>query len=237
MTDPTPFRPRAAIFDLDGTLVDNMPWHAQAFDAFVTRHALPAMTMAMRRKIDGKRNAEIFPILFDRQMAPDEILALEAEKEGTYRELSTGELEPMRGVVRLIDRLEAHGIGVAVATSAPEANVRHTLAEVGLANRIPVIARGDQVPRGKPHPDVFLLAAKLIGVDPLACVAFEDAPLGVAAARNAGMRCIAITSTFEAEVFAQTDPMPHAMYPDFDAYLAGEGRWLLEDALTASSTS
>lgn len=235
MSTLSEFRPRAAIFDLDGTLVDNMAWHAQAFDAFVSQHALPAMTMATRKRIDGKRNLEIFPILFERDMTADEIRVLEEEKEGTYRTLSAGGLVPMAGLVRLIDRLDAHGVQVAVATSSPAANVRHTLEETGLAARFPIIARGDQVPRGKPFPDVFLHAASLLGVEPGECLAFEDAPLGIEAARSAGMRCIAITTTFPAEAFARPPAIADATYRDFDAYLAGAGQWLLSGNASTST--
>lgn len=223
MTDPTPFHPAAAIFDLDGTMVDNMAWHTQAFEAFVARHQLPPVTLDLRRRIDGKRNREIFPLLFDREMTLDEVRAYEREKEGAYREISRGALTPMRGLLALLDQFDALGVPVAVATSAPPENVEHTLVEIGLSTRVTTIARGDQVPNGKPAPDVFLLAAELVGVDPRACVAFEDAPIGVASARNAGMRCIAIASTFSPEAMARATPPPHATYADFEAYWLAEG--------------
>lgn len=216
------------IFDLDGTLVDNMPWHGQAFDAFVQRHNLPPMDRAMRERTDGKRNREIFPILFGRDLTEEEVQALEEEKEGAYRDVSRGQLQPLNGLVTLLDRLEAHGILAGVATSGPRKNVAHTLAEIGLVNRFSVIARGDQVERGKPAPDVFLHAARLLGVEPTTCLAFEDAPLGVAAAVDAGMRCVAVTSTYMPEVFAAASHLPHATYPDFQAYLDDAGRWLVE---------
>lgn len=222
------FLPQAAIFDVDGTIVDNMEWHARAFDAFVLRHGLPAMTLETRRQTDGKRNREIFPLLFGREISPEELQAFEDEKEGTYRQISRAGLRPMTGFVRLLDRLDAASIPVALATSAPEANVEHTLREIGLIDRLRVIARGDQVKRGKPAPDVFLFAASLLGVPPEACLAFEDAPLGIGSARAAGMRCVAIASTFPAEVLLAADPPPHAAYPDFDAYLNGAGRIFLE---------
>jgi beta-phosphoglucomutase len=224
------FRPLGVVFDLDGTLTDNMSLHAEAFALFLKRHGLPELTMALRRRIDGKRNSEIFPILFDREMTADELLAFEEEKEGTYRELSGARLTPIAGAVTLLERLAAHGIGVAIATSAPAKNISHTLAAIGLAERIGVIARSDSVPRGKPFPDVFLHAAAKLGVAAESCLAFEDAPVGVAAARSAGMRCVGITSTFDAEVFAAAGSPPDATYRDFTEYLDGDGRWLLASA-------
>lgn len=217
----------AVVFDLDGTMVDNMSWHTEAFDAFARRHGLPAMTIETRRRIDGKRNREIFPLLFEREMAIEEVRAFENEKEGTYRVLSKGKLAPLAGLVHLLDRLDAHGVPAAIATSAPPENVVHTLEEIGLASRLSVIVRGDEVPRGKPEPDVFLHAAKRLGVPPGECLAFEDAPIGVAAAVRAGMRTMAVATTFSADAFAASTPPPHAVYRDFEDFLQGEGRWLL----------
>lgn len=215
------------VFDLDGTLVDNMTLHAQAFERFAEAHGLPPLTMDLRRRIDGKRNSEIFPLIFERDMTLEEVLAFEEEKEGAYRQLSRGRLVPVRGALTLLARLESLGIGVAVATSAPPKNVVHTLAETGLADRLPVIARGDEVPRGKPFPDVFVLAAERLGVSPEDCLAFEDAPIGVAAAVGAGMTCIAVATTFTPEQFDAHIPAPHATVPDYEAFLGGLGRdWL-----------
>jgi beta-phosphoglucomutase family hydrolase len=223
------FRPQGVVFDLDGTLTDNMSCHSKAFSIFLTRHGLPPMTMAMRARLDGKRNSEIFPILFERDLTLEELRAFSEEKEGIYRELSRERLQPLRGVEVFLDRLADHGIAVAVATSSPEKNIAHTLGAIGLADRIGVIARSDMVPRGKPFPDVFLRAAEELGVAPEYCLAFEDAPVGVAAARSAGMRCIAITSTFSAETLAASEMPPDAAYPDYEAFLAGDGAWLQVD--------
>ena len=215
------------VFDLDGTLTDNMACHAEAFAIFLHRHGLPEFTMAMRERLDGKRNSEIFPILFNRELSREEIQAFSDEKESAYRELSRERLRPLPGAIELLDRLAARGIGVAVATSAPEKNVAHTLGAIGLAERIGVITRSDTVPRGKPFPDVFLRAAEELGVAPDLCLAFEDAPVGVTAARRAGMRCALITSTFSVDTLAGSEQPPDAAYPDFDAYLESDGRWLV----------
>lgn len=218
--------PRAVVFDLDGTLADNMAWHARAFEAFLERHQLPPLTMAMRTRIDGKTNADIMPILFGRPLTADEVRAYADEKEGAYRELSRGAVRATAGAHRLLDELDRQGIGVAVATSAPPENVTYTLTAIGLDRRLPIVVRSDEVPRGKPAPDVYLRAAELLGVAPSACVAFEDAPIGVAAAHAAGMWCVALTLTFSAEAFARADPAPHQTCRNFDEFLLGKPWWL-----------
>ena len=212
--------PRAVIFDLDGTIVDNMALHAEAFAAFAGRHGLPPLTAADRAKLDGRRNSEIFPILFGREMTRDEWLAYEGEKEGLYREISRGRLAPVRGLPALLDRLAGERVAVALATSAPEANVSHTLAETGLAAAFPVIVRGDQVARGKPAPDVFIEAARQLDFAAASCLVFEDAPMGITAARAAGMPVVGITTSFsEAHFMGLGDP-PDWTCAHYDAFLA-----------------
>jgi beta-phosphoglucomutase len=221
---------RAAIFDLDGTLVDNMPVHAEAFAIFAERHGLPRLTMEDRKRLDGRRNTEIFPDLFGRPLTAEEQARYAAEKEALYRELSAGRLEPVRGLRDLLDRLDALGIPVAVATSAPPDNVRHTLGELRLAARIRCTVRGDEVARGKPFPDVFLAAAARLRVPPGECVAFEDSPMGVTAARAAGMKTVALANSFTPDVFLAPGVGADWVVADFAAYLAGPGRWLTPPA-------
>jgi len=218
---------RAAIFDLDGTIVDNMPLHVEAFAIFSSRHGLAPLTMADRRRLDGRRNREILPDLFGRPLTGDELRAYEWEKESLYRSLSAGRLVPLRGFGRLVDALGRHGIALAIATSAPPENVQHTLREIRLDPASLVIVRGDEVPRGKPWPDVFLEAAARLGVPPADCIAFEDAPVGIAAAAAAGMRTVAVTTSFSASDLARHDPAPDHVVADFDEFLAGPGRDLL----------
>jgi len=220
-------RARGVVFDLDGTMVDNMGLHTEAFTEFMARHGLPPLDEAQRARLDGKRNTDIFPDLFGRDLPRAELLALADEKEGLYRALSRGRLVPMPGLELLLALLAAEGILVAVATSGPADNVRHTLAETGLAGRIQVVVRGDQVERGKPHPDIFLAAAARIGVPPGECLAFEDSPSGVAAARAARMVCVALTTSFSEAAFRAAGAAPDHVVPDFDAFLSGPMRRLL----------
>jgi beta-phosphoglucomutase len=215
----TRFAPRAVIFDIDGTIVDNMHLHAEAFSVFAERHGLPPLTSVDRARLDGRRNSEIFPILFKRDVPREEWQAYEHEKEGLYRELSRGRLLPMKGLHVLIDRLRESGIAMALATSAPEPNVIHTLSELGLADAFPVIVRGDQVPRGKPAPDVFLEAARRLGVAPADCLVFEDAPMGIEAAHAAGMPVVALTTSFRPSHFDELDRPPSCTCCDFEDFL------------------
>jgi HAD superfamily hydrolase (TIGR01509 family) len=223
----TTFRPRAVVFDLDGTLAHNMPLHAEAFAGFVTRHGLPPLTLERRRELDGKRNSEIFPVLFGHALTEAEWRAYEHEKESLYREVGKGRVRALAGAAALLDALDAKGIHAAVATSAPAENVTFTLREIGLERLLPNVVRGDQVPRGKPFPDVFLEAARQLDVPPGECLAFEDAPLGVEAAIAAGMACVAVTTTFSAETLLAGRVPPTRVVADFEEFLAGEGRWLL----------
>jgi phosphoglycolate phosphatase-like HAD superfamily hydrolase len=146
------------VFDLDGTLVHNMPIHAEAFGVFAERHGLAPLTPADRRALDGKRNSEIFPVIFGRALTREEWMAYEEEKEGLYREISRGRLVAVPGLARLLASLDRHGVAVAIATSAPRANVEHSLHELdrgpGIAGRA---RRGAErqagarrVPRGRP---------------------------------------------------------------------------------------
>jgi HAD superfamily hydrolase (TIGR01509 family) len=214
------------VFDVDGTIVDNMPFHERAFEIFTSRHGLPPFTKELRGRLDGKRNRDIFPVLFGRELAESEILRFADEKEGLYRELSRGRLVPLPGLLTLLDAIEQRGLRIALATSAPAENVRHTLGELGLLHRLATVVRSDTLPRGKPFPDVFLAAAAQLGVPAGSCVAFEDAPAGIIAAQAAGMPCIALTTNFSAEEIAAHGARPDHVIPDFAAYLAGPGFWL-----------
>ena len=188
---------------------------------------MPPFTIELRARLDGSRNSDVFPILFERALSAEDIARYTAEKESLYRELSRGRLQALPGLERLLATLEQLQLPVALATSSPAENIRHTLGETGLSRLLPFVVRADDVARGKPHPDVFEAAARLIGVPPTECIAFEDAPAGMRAARAAGMTCVAITTSFSPADFAAHGIPPDAAFADFDEFLAGPGAWLL----------
>jgi HAD superfamily hydrolase (TIGR01509 family) len=230
-----PERPEAVIFDLDGTLADNIPFHAEAFARFGERRGLGTFDPETGRRMMGRRNSDVFRELLRRSLEPGELDELEEEKEALYRELSAGRLTPLPGLLELLGVLESRSIPTAVATSAPAPNVVHTLRELRLDARLTRVVRGDEVPRGKPHPDVFIAAARSVGAEPERCLAFEDAPSGVAAAHGAGMRCVALATTFPREDLLNLDPAPDLVVADYREFLASAlGSLFFPSALSPS---
>jgi len=227
-------RPEAVIFDLDGTLVDNIPFHAEAFARFGERRGLGTFDLETGRRMMGRRNSDVFRELLRRSLEPGELVELEEEKEALYRQLSAGRLSPLPGLLELLGLLESRAIPAAVATSAPAPNVAHTLRELELDGRLTRVVRGDEVPRGKPDPDVFIAAARSVGAEPEGCLAFEDAPSGIAAALGAGMRCVALATTFPRGDLEQGDPPPHLVVADYREFLASELGALFPGSLNPS---
>ncbi len=203
---------RAVLFDLDGTLVDNMAFHITAW--IETAHALGRTITAdtVMRDFAGRRNEEILPALLGRALAPDELTRIAREKEQRYRDLFAPHVAPVRGTLALLDALDAAGVTFGIASAAPKENRDFVLDRLGLRARFRCVVGAEEVTRGKPAPDLFLKAAERLGVAPSEALVFEDAHLGVTAARAAGMRAVGITTTEPADVLREAGAM--ACAPD-----------------------
>ena len=188
---------RAAIFDLNGTLVDDLRFHFDAWREFASKRGY-TLDDAFLQSINGLKNEDIFPRILGRAVSREELRALEAEKEERYRDLYRPHLAPLRGASELLDRLHREGVKLAVASSAPPENRALVIEGLGWQERFDAIVASEGLP-GKPAPDIFLAAAKALGVAPSSCVAFEDAVNGVRSAVAAGMKVVGITSTVDAD--------------------------------------
>jgi beta-phosphoglucomutase len=192
---------RAFIFDMDGTIVDNMRFHDEAWGVWYGRHGLAFDAARHFQATAGRTNSEIFTSLIPGS-TPEDHARWADEKEALYHEAYRPHLKPVAGFEALIDAADRAGIALGVATAAPPVNIAFVLDNLDLRRRFKAVASPSMGLRGKPNPDIFLKSAELLGVPPAACLVFEDAPLGVEAARRAGMRAIAVTTMLGAEAFA-----------------------------------
>jgi HAD superfamily hydrolase (TIGR01509 family) len=185
-----------AVFDLNGTLVDDLAFHFEAWRAFARPRGI-TLDDAFLQSINGLKNEDIFPKILGRAVSREELAVLEREKEGRYRDLYRPHLAPVRGAVALLDRLRGEGVKLALASSAPPENRALVIEGLGWERRFDAVIASEGLP-GKPAPDVFLAAAKELAVAPAECVVFEDAVNGVRAAVAAGMVVVGITTTVDA---------------------------------------
>lgn len=206
---------RALIFDMDGTVVDNMRFHEAAWGRLLTEHGLPFDAESFFRKTAGMASPEILGPLFPDADAA-RIAALGHDKEIYYREAYGPHVVPLAGLLALMARADAAKVPMALATAAPPGNVDLVLDKLGLRERFVTVVSPSQGFRGKPNPDLFLEAARRMDVSAADCLVFEDAPNGIEAARRAGMRAMALLTMLDARAFAAYDNLI-ASGPDFAA--------------------
>ena len=196
---------KAAIFDMDGTMIDNMSYHQKAWQNFLRKHGVELTEEEFRQKISGKKNDHIFRLVFGEDLDKDRELALTEEKEALYRELYRPEIKEIAGLSELIAQLHEHGIKTAIATTAPAKNREFALDVLGLHGKFEVILGDEHVTQGKPHPEIYLAAAEKLGIAPRECLALEDSPPGVASAKSAGMTVVGILSSHSAGELKDAD--------------------------------
>ena len=190
--------PILAIFDHDGVLVDTLKFHQQAWIALGPRLGLP-ITAEFVHQTFGMTNPTIFRSILGDSVSLEEIQRHGDHKEACYRDLARGKLVLIEGVRGFLDELSEAQVRLAVGSSAPRPNVELTVEECDLAGRFSAIVALEDIVRGKPDPQVFLLAASRVGVRPSRTVVFEDAPVGICAAKAAGMYAVGITNTHPAQ--------------------------------------
>ena len=190
--------PLLAIFDHDGVLVDSLDLHQKAWVEMGRRGGLP-ITAEFVRETFGMANPTIFRRLLGDDLAEAEARRYSDLKESCYREAARGRITLIDGVRELIEGLGRAGFRLAVGTSGVLPNVELTVDSCGLDGRFVAIASLEDIRQGKPDPEVFLVAASKAGVPPGRCVVFEDATVGVRAAKAAGMYAVALTTSHPAE--------------------------------------
>ncbi|MGL4907804.1 MAG: HAD family hydrolase [Bacteroidales bacterium] len=192
------------IFDMDGTIVNNVAYHILAFQEFCKRHG-QTMQPEDFHQYNGKVGTEIMRSIFGEHLSDQEAKALEDEKEEMYRDLYRSHLVLTPGLADLFEELHSHNIPMCVGSSAPDDNIDFILDGLHIRHYFKAVINASQITQGKPHPEVFLKAAAAMQLSPSQCVVMEDALAGIEAAQRAKMKVIGITSICSANQLQHAD--------------------------------
>lgn len=195
----------AYLFDMDGVLVDNTPYHVKSWQEYARRCGRELTEEEIKRRL-GFTNEGYLRFILGRDPTPEEIATAERDKEALYRELFRPHLTPAPGLLKLLESARRANIACAVATSAPPENVQFVLDGLAIRHYFQTIVDDKSFRRGKPAPDCYLLAAARLGIPPANCTVFEDAIAGIQAGQAAGMRVVALTTSYPAEVLMNYHP-------------------------------
>jgi HAD superfamily hydrolase (TIGR01509 family) len=194
----------AALWDMDGVLVESAQFHYVAWKRAWGEMGID-ITEADFRKNFGQRNDTIIRDMLGDDVSQDVIDRLGPIKEQYYRDAIKGQVEPLPGALELLKALREDGFHCAMSSAAPRANVELILSELHCASLFEALVTFEDVTRGKPDPQVYLIAAERVGVAPARSVVLEDAVAGVEGAKRAGMACLAVTSNHSRQALAKAD--------------------------------
>ncbi|MET0298281.1 MAG: beta-phosphoglucomutase family hydrolase [Flavitalea sp.] len=197
---------KAFLFDLNGTVIDDMHYHNQAWFDILTGDLKAELTWEQVKKEMYGKNSELMIRIF----GPDRFTAKEMDelgmiKEKRYQEVYKPLLKVIDGLDQYLEDADKAGIKMAIGSAAIPFNIDFVLDNLSLRKYFPVVVSADDVVLSKPHPETFVKCAEGLGVDPKDCIVFEDAPKGVEAAANAGMKAVVIMSAHEEADFKQYD--------------------------------
>ncbi|MBN1875494.1 MAG: HAD family phosphatase [Anaerolineae bacterium] len=194
---------QGVLWDMDGVLVNTREFHYQAWSRTLADYDV-SFDYTFFRETFGMNNYSLLSRLFGPTLPLDQIKAIGDHKEALFRDLIRGQAQPLPGVVDWLKRLQASGARQAIASSAPWANINAHIDELALRPYFDAIVSAAEMP-SKPDPTVFLEAACRVDVPPTRCTVIEDSVAGVEAAKRAGMRCIAVTTSNPADALWQAD--------------------------------
>jgi beta-phosphoglucomutase family hydrolase len=201
------------IFDMVGTLVDNMHVHAEAWRLLLAENGLEMDPHNFLVATAGKTNREILPTIFG-EITADRMDELALRKEELYREAYLPIRRPVAGLIEFLDEARDAGIRMAVATAASHRNMEFILDGLDLRKYFAAVTTAADVKQGKPDPAMFLVSAEKLGVEPRDCLVFEDAVGGFEAAHRAGMKSIGLATVNSVEDILK-QPSVVAAHKDF----------------------
>ena len=185
----------AVIFDLDGTLVDNNPFHLKSWLQYLENMGRHISQEEFNRHLNGRTNKDAIEYIFGRKMDDAEAMVYTLEKETIYRQLYRPFIKPVNGLLELLSILKKQQLPMAIATSGIQVNIDFMFDHIPIRQYFTAIVNSAHIKKGKPDPEIYLTTAKQLNIPPANCLVFEDAVVGVNAAKAAGMKTIAVTTT------------------------------------------
>ena len=192
------------LFDLNGTMIDDMHYHIKAWHAILNNLGANISMEQMKEECYGK-NWELLERIFPGRFSEPEKMAMSFEKEIVYQKAFRPQLALIKGLPEFLKRAKMNGILMAIGSAAIMFNIDFVLDGLDIRRYFNAIVSADDVSFSKPHPETYLECAALLGADPGNCIVFEDAPKGVEAAANAGMRSVVLTTMHTREEFSRFD--------------------------------
>jgi beta-phosphoglucomutase len=217
------------IFDLDGVIVDSHPAHKNAWRTFFNSIGKEVSEDDLQFVLEGRKREDILRHFLG-DLSAEQVKHYGAAKEALFRN-SVQELKTIDGLTEFLDQLSHAEIPIALASSASRHRAEYMLEELGLRPLFKAIVTGDDVVNGKPDPALFVLAAKGLAVKAANALVCEDAVAGVQAAKNAGMRCLAIASNGRGPVLSKAGA--DMVIPDFTGIKLDELRTLFAHSTIA----
>lgn len=196
-------KPKAFLFDLNGTIIDDMGFHLQVWNKILNEDLNAGLTLdQVKQQMYGK-NHEVLDRVFGVGILSEETInEYSQKKEELYQEIYRPHVMLIPGLGDLFRHAEQSGISMAIGSAANNFSIDFVLDTLNIRNHFKAIVSAESVIESKPNPEVFLKGAQLLGVEPESCIVFEDVPKGAEAALNAGMKVIIVTTTHTVEEFA-----------------------------------
>ena len=194
--------PEAFLFDLNGTMIDDMKYHLEVWFEVITKDLGANLTREeVRNQMYGKNEEVLIRIFGESRFRQFNFEAISQAKEERYQEIYKPHLQLLPGLPDFLQSTKEKKIKMAIGSAAPPFNIDFVLDNLKIRDYFQAVVSGVDVVESKPHPEVFLKAAKSLGVKPSSCIVFEDAPKGVEAAASAGIECVVVTTMHDANEF------------------------------------
>jgi beta-phosphoglucomutase len=195
---------KAILWDMDGVIADSYSFHFAAWQETFAKRGIK-FTKEDFTKLFGTRNDFIIGSIMGRELPERDVKIMVQEKEEKFRRKAAGNIKPFPGAVRLLNAIKKGNFKLGLVSSTPKENIDLVLSELNLEGMFDCIVFGQEVSESKPSPQIYLLAARELEVTPNDCLVIEDSPLGVKAAKTAGMKCLAIANTRPRQKLQEAD--------------------------------